>query len=188
MNKTISPKIVALTFGILTISFLAAFYVIAWQEPSQAPPGGNVATPLNTSNIGQSKAGGLILNTGGATNGLVIDKGNLCIGTDCRNTWPATTVMVVNGSTCPAGYSPVLFHYPSVTCKGTHPSGTDCTTPPGWGTGNLMWFHDAGGPPNWVNAFQDQPSCPYDCNQPYTSSCIFICYSSTIDKVLCSKD
>lgn len=89
MPKQISPKIVALIFGVLVICFLAAFYVVAWQEPASAPPGGNVATPLNTSNIGQSKQGGLILNTGGALNGLIIDKGNLCLGTDCRSSWPA---------------------------------------------------------------------------------------------------
>lgn len=91
MDKLISPKITALTFGILIISFLAAFYVVAWQEPSQAPPGGNVPTPLNIGNVGQSKVGGLILNTGGAPNGLIIDKGNLCLGTDCRSAWPAAS-------------------------------------------------------------------------------------------------
>jgi len=35
MNKIISSKITALTFGVLVISFLAAFYVVAWQELSQ---------------------------------------------------------------------------------------------------------------------------------------------------------
>ncbi|MBI2450359.1 MAG: hypothetical protein HYV47_02360 [Candidatus Nealsonbacteria bacterium] len=77
MNKQISPKITALNFGILTIAFLAVFYVVAWTEPSQVPPGGNVAAPLNVGPAGQSKEGGLILNTGGAANGLIIDKGDL---------------------------------------------------------------------------------------------------------------
>lgn len=57
MHKQISLKIVALTFGILTAVFLAAFYVVAWQEPSQAPPGGNVATPINVGTAPQAKAG-----------------------------------------------------------------------------------------------------------------------------------
>lgn len=99
MQKEISPKIVALTFGILVITFLVAFYVIAWQEPTQAPPGGNVPTPLNVGKIGQSKEGGLILNTGNATTGLIVggaeyglivDRGKVCIGTDCRDKWPET--------------------------------------------------------------------------------------------------
>ena len=90
MNRSISPKIIALTFGVLVISFLAAFYVIAWQEPTQAPPQGNVPAPLNVGPDGQSKAGGLILNTGGGANALIIDKGKICIGTDCRDKWPET--------------------------------------------------------------------------------------------------
>ena len=93
INQTISSKTVALIFGVLVISFLAAFYVVAWQEPSQAPPGGNVPAPLNVGPTGQSKAGGLILNTGGAEKGLIIDKGQICIGTDCRNKWPETGVV-----------------------------------------------------------------------------------------------
>ena len=92
-NQIVSPKVIALVFGVLVISFAVAFYVVAWQEPSQAPPGGNVAAPLNTGSAGQSKAGGLILNTGGAVNGLIIDKGNLCLGASCRNTWPETGVV-----------------------------------------------------------------------------------------------
>lgn len=84
MQKEISPKIVALTFGVLVISFLAAFYVVAWQEPTQAPPGGNVPAPLNVGPTGQSKAGGLILNTGGAEYGLIVDRGNTKVGRDLK--------------------------------------------------------------------------------------------------------
>jgi len=111
MNKTISPKITALTFGILATVFLAAFYVVAWQEPTSAPPGGNVATPLNVGITGQSKEGGLILNTGGAVTGLIIDKGEVCIGTDCRTSWPETGIGIPSGmiamfdTACPAGWT-----------------------------------------------------------------------------------
>jgi len=75
MNQKISPKIIALTFGVLVISFLMAFYVVAWQEPVETPPEGNVSAPLNAGNVGQSKEGGLILNTGGALIGLIVDTG-----------------------------------------------------------------------------------------------------------------
>ncbi|MBU2545236.1 hypothetical protein KKC65_02180 [Patescibacteria group bacterium] len=82
MKKEASYKAIYLTFGILVICLAIVSYTIAqWTEPGSPPPGGNVATPLNTSNIGQSKAGGLILNTGGATNGLIVDQGNVGIGT-----------------------------------------------------------------------------------------------------------
>jgi len=56
-------------------------YVGAWVEPNQMPPGGNIAAPLNTGNIGQSKQGGLTLNIGGATYGLIVDKGLVGIQT-----------------------------------------------------------------------------------------------------------
>lgn len=53
----------------------------AWAEPSLDPPGGNIPAPLNTGTFGQSKSGGLILNTGGAGIGLIVDQGNVGIGT-----------------------------------------------------------------------------------------------------------
>jgi hypothetical protein len=55
-------------------------FVFGFIEPTQTPPLSNVPTPLNTGSTGQSKAGGLILNTGGAVNGLIVDKGNVGIG------------------------------------------------------------------------------------------------------------
>jgi len=60
--------------------FVLNYLVLAWTEPAQSPPEGNVSAPLNVGNTGQSKAGGLILNTGGAVTGLVVDKGNVGIG------------------------------------------------------------------------------------------------------------
>lgn len=62
MNKLISPKTTALTFGILVICFVVAFYVVAWQEPTEVPPGGNVPAPLNVGSDGQTKEGGLTIN------------------------------------------------------------------------------------------------------------------------------
>lgn len=55
--------------------------MVAWTEPSQAPPNGNTPSPLNVSSIGQAKSGGLILNTGGAVAGLIVDKGLVGIKT-----------------------------------------------------------------------------------------------------------
>jgi hypothetical protein len=56
-------------------------FVRAWTEPTVAPPGGNLGAPLNTGNLGQYKQGGLMLNTGGAPNGLIVQNGNVGIGT-----------------------------------------------------------------------------------------------------------
>jgi len=66
---------------------LVAGIAYAWSEPSVAPPNGNVPAPLNVSNIGQTKAGGLKLNTGGAVDGLNVANGNVLIGdlTSCSS-------------------------------------------------------------------------------------------------------
>ena len=77
-SKTLTflPHVLVLLF----LSGLAA--VFAWQEPSQPPPDGNVSAPLNTGADGQSKAGGLILNTGDADYGLIVDKGKVAVSED----------------------------------------------------------------------------------------------------------
>lgn len=71
-----APGIVA--FLVLGAGFLAAN---AFTAPTTTPPDGNVPAPLNTGSVGQEKAGGLILNTGGAPNGLIVQFGNVGIGT-----------------------------------------------------------------------------------------------------------
>ena len=84
MVRLRSPQAAALTFGILTAVFLAAFYVVAWTEPSVAPPSPdpNVAVPLNSGSVGQSKKGNLALNTDNLlANGLLVPFGSVGIGT-----------------------------------------------------------------------------------------------------------
>jgi len=64
MLKTISPKAIALTFGILVLTFLAGFYIFAWTEPGLGviPPNDNVPSPLNTGSTAQTKTGALTVN------------------------------------------------------------------------------------------------------------------------------
>ncbi|MDP2820710.1 MAG: tail fiber domain-containing protein [bacterium] len=64
----------------ISICLLSVSILFAWTEPTLNPPQGNISGPINISNKGQSKAGGLILNTGGAATGLVVAKGNVGIG------------------------------------------------------------------------------------------------------------
>ena len=61
--------------------FLAIAVIYAWTEPSALPPGDNVPPPLNVGSQGQAKIGGLILNTGGAEIGLIVQNGKVGIGT-----------------------------------------------------------------------------------------------------------
>ena len=53
----------------------------AWTTPTSALSPGNVSAPLDIGPDGQTKEGELIINTGGATDGLIIGKGNVGIGT-----------------------------------------------------------------------------------------------------------
>src|SRR3990167_910366 len=112
--KSLSIKILTLV-GLLLLANL----VWGFTEPSSSPPGLNTPAPLNVSSSGQSKAGGLILNTGGASYGLIVDQGSvgigtqsptqkldvigyirgatgLCIGGDCRTGWPTGEVNTDN--------------------------------------------------------------------------------------------
>ena len=79
MRQFLKQRII--TLGLLAGLLLTLNFVFAFSEPSSSPPLGNTPAPLNVSSSGQSKAGGLILNTGGASNGLIVDQGNVGIGT-----------------------------------------------------------------------------------------------------------
>ena len=78
---------IGIVFGI-GLQFVSA----AWTEPTVAPPGGNIAGPINIGSIGQWKEAALAINTGWdtngdgtpdtvATNGLLIPNGFVGIGT-----------------------------------------------------------------------------------------------------------
>lgn len=58
-QKQVSPKVIALVFGILVVSLVAAFYAIAWNSPTELPPEGNVPAPINVGTEPQGKAGRL---------------------------------------------------------------------------------------------------------------------------------
>ncbi len=80
-----ASKSLAFIASVMAISLSLAYFVSALTEPTAAPPAGNVSTPLNSGPTGQSKAEGLILNTGGAANGLIVQSGNVGIGTASPN-------------------------------------------------------------------------------------------------------
>jgi hypothetical protein len=77
-------KTIALAVGVLATVFLIGYFVFAWTEPTQPPPGGNVPAPINVGNDTQYKSGALgiggLFQTDGETH-LAITDGDVGIGT-----------------------------------------------------------------------------------------------------------
>jgi len=67
---------------IISLCFMGVSVLLAWTSPTSDPPGGNVSGPINISTEGQTKEGGLMLNTEGADVGLIVLKGKVGIGTE----------------------------------------------------------------------------------------------------------
>ncbi|MBZ9578469.1 shufflon system plasmid conjugative transfer pilus tip adhesin PilV [Patescibacteria group bacterium] len=98
-------KSFALILGVLIMSFLVGYLVLAWTEPAVGPPGGNVPAPLNVGGGAQTKTGTLSFPTfydsndnswwvdpaGGAGGYSALFQGKVGIGT----TTPAQRLHVV---------------------------------------------------------------------------------------------
>ncbi len=87
---------------IYTATVIAALLAIApgvaraqWIGPTLTAPNGNVSAPLNTSATAQTKVGGLLINTGAATNGLIVSAGN----TGFATATPSAKVAVTGSGT-----------------------------------------------------------------------------------------
>jgi hypothetical protein len=59
----LKPKSIALILGVLAMSLLAGYLVLAWTDPTAVPPGGNIASPINIGSVQQWKEGGLGIGT-----------------------------------------------------------------------------------------------------------------------------
>ena len=87
MAKQTLYKTAPLCLGVLAVSFLLGYIVLAWTEPSVAPPGGNVDAPINVGTDYQVKDGDLGLRTfyiddikiGGTIPDLYSAHGNLIV-------------------------------------------------------------------------------------------------------------
>jgi len=77
-------KVAIVSSATSTLVLLGGYLVLAqtgsWSEPTASPPGNNALAPLNAGPTGQSKSGGLVLNTGGAPNGLIVNSGATSLG------------------------------------------------------------------------------------------------------------
>ena len=79
------PKFIRtiLPHAILTMLVIGVATAYAWTAPTQSPPNGNVAAPINVGAVDQVKAAGL-----GVTN-LIANQ--ICFGADCRSAWPSSS-------------------------------------------------------------------------------------------------
>ena len=55
----LKQKSIALILGVLTMSLLISYIVLAWTNPTATPPGENVSSPVNIGSVQQWKKGGL---------------------------------------------------------------------------------------------------------------------------------
>ncbi|MDE1874923.1 MAG: hypothetical protein KGH68_02560 [Patescibacteria group bacterium] len=120
-NKIVFVGMLSMVFGFAAAT---AAYAQTWNSPTQSPPNGNTSSPIDVSGAAQSKSAGIILNTGGATNGLIVQYGRVgidqtspshtldvsgdvnaskfCISGNCLTSWPSGgggTITGVNAGT-----------------------------------------------------------------------------------------
>ena len=142
MNSRRILSQVALVAGTLLLSIGVQTFA-QFTPPTTSPPNADAYAPLNTGPNAQSKVGGLLLNTGSAVNGLIVQNGNvgigtinpfqklevagfvkgtgLCIGTECITSWPASMT---------AASSPAVTVYSVAAGCGTYTSTqSTCVTP-----------------------------------------------------------
>jgi ethanolamine utilization microcompartment shell protein EutS len=133
---------------IIVATLLVTAIIYAWQEPSKPPPQDNVPAPLNVSDRGQIKLGGLSLNAGGANIGLIVEKGKVGIGTTAPSSKldveAAGTAIEVNTPT-DGGSIGILFNEAGANSAYIHHEGQYDTGyleiedySSGWGTTGLV--------------------------------------------------
>ncbi|MBI3115562.1 MAG: hypothetical protein HYZ09_03700, partial [Candidatus Kerfeldbacteria bacterium] len=96
---------------IAAVAFLTPAVGHAFTEPSEAPPGGAAAAPLNTSNTEQTKTGTLHIGQSGVGGGLYADY-ELCLGGVCYDDWndlPGSSAVALNSGPTPE--TPTLAPY-----------------------------------------------------------------------------
>jgi hypothetical protein len=113
--KEFFQKSISLILGVAIISLALSFWVKAWTEPQEDPTAGNIESPLNVGNTGQTKTGwlstlkslwvgqdpgalgdlypgvlqvlnGALINSNGASTGLIVATGSVAIGTTSPST------------------------------------------------------------------------------------------------------
>ena len=77
LRRFFTYSLIAIGAAFLSVGIQA----FAFTQPASAPPTGDAYAPIDTGSAAQAKTGGLLLNTGGAANGLIVQYGKVGIGT-----------------------------------------------------------------------------------------------------------
>lgn len=101
---------------------LALQFVRAWTEPTQAPPGGNVGAPINTSANPQIKAGNF------TSDGIISAGDQFCLRGVCISAWPSGNTTTTATTTATTTITPVqMYQCPDWSGYGnTCPSQNGC--------------------------------------------------------------
>ena len=158
--KTFISRTLLISTVILLSSSVQVF-AQTFTEPASAPPSNNAYAPLDTSSQGQAKAGGLDLNSSGAPNGLIVEQGNVGIGTPT----PATTLNVI-GKVGAAAYCDV--------------NGNNCTTSLGT-SGPISSYNDL--PSGAVAGWCELPASGSGCGGGSLSTAPAYCAAGYNDNV-----
>jgi hypothetical protein len=128
----------------------------AWTNPTVAPPGGTVSGPLTTGSVMQTKSGSLGVGGAFTVGGNSLFTGqstfddSICLGGDCRTTWPTGGSVVDQVGTVNVGQ----------WCTGAPGDMVNCTsTPPPDQVGTVndgQWC--TGGPGGEVNCTSAPPT------------------------------
>ena len=105
-----SERSLAILLGVVILSLGLVFITLAWTDPTEEPPGGNVSAPINVSGTAQVKEGRLGIGTAGGTDsgydvsiggdgihdgakvaGTGYFEDEICLGSDtnCITDWPS---------------------------------------------------------------------------------------------------
>lgn len=87
-------KVGLLSAGILFFGLVA--YAATFVQPSQNPPSGNAAQPLHVGVANQVKEGNV--NAARLAGNTLTGQNEICIGNDCRSSWPTGGTSEFNGT------------------------------------------------------------------------------------------
>ncbi len=131
---------ISFTSLIVALVAIPSLALAQWTAAPSNPPSSNATAPLNVGSSAQSKVAGLLLNTGGATNGLIVQYGRVGIDTTSPS-YPLDVSGYANASGYCIGGGSCITSWPSGG-SGTITGVTAGTDLSGGGTSGTVTLND----------------------------------------------